>query len=558
LGYLLHILGALLAQGLAEFGWTTGWKIPWAVPVLVAVPHALAWGSRRAFLAGWFRSSSALLRGLSASAPILQLVALCAFGWMDSTKEWLGTEISLDSWPRGEMLLALLPFVLYEIAAIDARARIVAPSGRDRSAWRRFQVRMFLSALVPFVAYVLVTAAIGASRTLRVEIEEVALFGALFVGSMLLGLALALPTLLRNVWDTSPMPPGLQRDVLTGVATQAGFRARSLLSWNTGDLMANAAIVGIGPRTRIVLFSDSLLSQLDLPELAAVFAHEIGHAARRHVLHFVVWAVGFFLLADVVANRLLAGDDWLAGGFLIAAVVGWLLVFGYVSRRFELEADLFCLDLLGDATALIAALEKVGGHFRDVASWRHFSTADRVRFLADATADPQVGRRLRRTLRTWKRCGVLLLVVALSLQAWTLARSFRDDRTRADLRLGRYSAAVARVGETDSPDPALRELASKGASLSGDGAPVPEIEARARQSLAKGDLESARAWLELGAMRGEIELDRVARAIRALAEGSATPREVLEAPGLESWRTDFEAGLRRLPPNPAPGGSRSP
>ncbi|MFN0007452.1 MAG: M48 family metallopeptidase [Planctomycetota bacterium] len=546
MGYLLHILAAVLVQGLAEMGWTTGWSWPWAVPLLAVVPHALIWGSRRAFLAGRFRSSSMLLRISAGSAPILHLVALCAFGWMQSVEGWLGVEISLDAWPRVAMLLSLAPFVLYETAAIDARARSIASSGRDRASWRVFQIRMLFSALAPFAAYLLLMSAVGASRTLQVEIEQVSLFGAAFAGAMLLGLALLLPTLLRNVWDTSPIPPGLQRDVLTSVAVQAGFRARALLSWNTGDLMANAAIVGIGPRTRIVLFSDSLLTQLDLRELAAVFAHEIGHAVRRHVLHFVVWAAGFLLLADVVANRFLADNGWLAGGFFLAAVAAWLLVFGYVSRRFELEADLYCLELLGDTSALIAALEKVGGHFRDVASWRHFSTADRVRFLTQVTTDPAHGARLRASLGRWKRLGTILLVLALSLQAWTLAATFRDDRVRADLLLGRYASAAERAENADGLDPELVRLAKQAASL-GDGIPVSELEIRARRSLASGDAEAGLGWLELGAIRGDAELERVALAVQALASGGPEPGNLLGTSELESWKAEIEAIRRRLP-----------
>jgi len=557
MGYLLHILAAVLAQWLAEMGWTTGWRWPWAVPLLVVVPPALTWGSRRAFLAGRFRSSSALLRISAGSAPILHFVALCAFGWMRTIEGWLGVEISLDAWPRGEMLLSLAPFVLYEIAAIDARARSLSSSGRDRASWRRFQIRMLLSALAPFAVYLLLMSAVGASRTLQVEIEQVSIFGAAFAGAMLLGLALLLPTLLRNVWDTSPIPPGLQRDVLTSVAVQANFRARSLLSWNTGDLMANAAIVGIGPRTRIVLFSDSLLSQLDLRELAAVFAHEIGHAVRRHVLHFVVWAVGFLLLADVVANRLLADNGWLAGGFLLAAAVSWLLVFGYMSRRFELEADLYCLDLLGDTTALIAALEKVGGHFRDVASWRHFSTADRVRFLTDAATDPTPGARLRKSLRRWKRLGTILLAIALSLQAWTLATSFREDRLRADLRLGRYASAAERAEDADGMDPALVHLTKRAASLGRDEVPVSELATRARESLASGDAEAGLEWLELGAIRGDGELERIALALHALVSGDSEPTDLLGTPELESWSAEIEAFRRRLPESHPPGAPES-
>src|SRR5262249_54986641 len=152
-------------------------------------------------------------------------------------------------------------------------------------------------------------------------------------GGLLVALALLLPTLLRNVWATQPLPPGALRERLQAVADRAGFRSRALLAWNTGDLMANAAVVGVGPRARIVLFSDSLLARLDGEELASVFAHEIGHAARRHVLVFVAWAAAFFLLADLAANHLFPSDAWISGGFVLVALVAWILGFGFASRR---------------------------------------------------------------------------------------------------------------------------------------------------------------------------------------------------------------------------------
>jgi hypothetical protein len=232
----------------------------------------------------------------------------------------------------------------------------------------------------------------------------------------------------------------------------------------------------------------------------------------------------------------------------------FFLVFGYMSRRFELEADLFCIDLLGDASALITALEKVGGHFRDVAGWRHFSTADRVRFLADATFDPRIGLRLRRRLRIWKRFGMALLVLALALQSLVLAQSFRDDRMRADLRLGRYGPAAERAAAPEGLDPALARLARLASSLGRDEVPVAVIETRARESLSSGDVDSALDWLDLGALRGDAQLDRVARAVRGLASGSAESRKVLESSDLDAWRTEIEACLRRLP-NPVPSGA---
>src|SRR5260221_1498545 len=245
MGYLLHLLVALLGQALAEGGCSTGWRLPWALLPLVFVPYALSASAQRLFLRGRFRTSALVLRVLSGVAPLLHLLAVCAFGWMETLRAWLGEEIAVSAWPRIGLLLALSPFLIYELAAIDARARVATKSGTERRAWRVFQTRMLLSGLVPLAGYVLISAAVGKSDGLRIEIEEVSLFAAAFAGVLLVVLALLLPTLLRNVWDTSPFPPGPVRDQLQAVADRARFKSRALLAWNTGDMMANAAIIGV-------------------------------------------------------------------------------------------------------------------------------------------------------------------------------------------------------------------------------------------------------------------------------------------------------------------------
>src|SRR5262249_13345910 len=155
---------------------------------------------------------------LSGAAPVLHVLAACVLGWVEYLHAWLGDGTSLSAWPRASLLLALAPFVVYELAAIDARARIATKSAAERRAWRGFQTRMLLSGLVPLAGYVLICAAVGASEAVRIQIEEVSLFAAAFAGAMLLVLALLLPSLLRNVWDTSPFPPGPLRDLLQAVA----------------------------------------------------------------------------------------------------------------------------------------------------------------------------------------------------------------------------------------------------------------------------------------------------------------------------------------------------
>ena len=143
-------------------------------------------------------------------------------------------------------------------------------------------------------------------------------------------------------------------------------------------------------------------------------------------------------------------------------VVLWYLAFGYLSRRFELEADLESLRVVGESAPLIRALELVtGAHAHERSSWRHFSTRDRVSFLQRAERDPLVGIRLRAKLARWRKLGFALFAVAAVLEVRDLAGAWDEDWLTADLRLGRFEVALTRA---DAPgvDPLLAALARRG------------------------------------------------------------------------------------------------
>jgi len=373
-----------------------------------------------------------------------------------------------------------------------------------------------------------------------VHIEEVELYNALFASALLALLAIFLPTLLRNIWETEPVAGGAQRELLHAVAARAGFRSRALLVWKTGNQMANAAIVGLSARSRVVLFSDSLLAELELPELAAVFAHEIGHAFRHHVPIFIVWVAAFFFGADLLASWLFPHSPWLSAGLVLAIMIAWYFAFGFMSRRFELDADLYSLELLGNPDALIGALERVGGRLRDVASWRHFSTAERVRFLSRAWLDPNAARALRRNLRAWTCAGALLFLITGGLQVRSLVRAFPREIVAADLRLGNYATAMLHAaGRELEPDAAA--LVGRARTLARDGVDGDAIEREVRSALRARDGDAALAWLELGAMRGRRDLAEVRDALKAKRRGDvASVRDVLSDELWRRWRDDLE------------------
>jgi Zn-dependent protease with chaperone function len=499
-GYLAHILLALLAIGLTESGARIDYEQPAFVVLLAFVPYAFAALAARLFVRGRFRLAMLVYRSLALSAPLMFFAACALFGWQKSVEQWSGAHTSIVDWPGPSLLPLILPFVVYELTTIDARARAVA-SGKEYRAWRTFQTRMFLSGLVPMGVYIGIASIVGLSERARVSIEEIALFNALFATVLLVVIGMFLPFMLKNTWETVPLAAGAQRDALLGVARQAGFANPRLYVWKTGHQLANAAIVGVTARSRVVLFSDSLLAQMDTRELSAVFAHEMGHAFRHHVPIFVMWVGVFFLAGDLAAQALFPDDALLAGLTLLVAMGVWFVSFGFLSRRFELDADLYSLDLLGETRSLIAALERVGGRLRDVASWRHFSTAERVRFLERAESDPAVGRKLRRGLHAWTWLALLAFLLCAGLHVRALLQQLPEGRARVALRLGNYAEADRCIGRMTNPDPLLVKLTQRALSLGEDHTPVERLAARALVSLAARDLDATREWLALGALR---------------------------------------------------------
>jgi hypothetical protein len=286
-------------------------------------------------------------------------------------------------------------------------------------------------------------------------------------------------------------------------------------------------------------------------ELAAVFAHEIGHAARRHVTVFLTWITAFFLGGDLLVNWVASeqglGSAW--GGVGAAAVlfVSWFLVFGWLSRRFELEADLYALELLGDPLGLIAALERVGGRLRDVAGWRHFSTASRVAFIGRAAADPLFVRRFRRLLSRVTLLGAFLAIGAAGLELYSLASSWSSDQIVVDLSLGEYAQAAERAQGTELDDEWLTALVAEAKDLApvlGPGASREALAAVLVASLSRGDSSRALEQAELLDLRGDPRARPIVLALDALEAGDVSlARAELEA-APEEWRALVEPMLQ--------------
>ena len=351
-----------------------------------------------------------------------------------------------------DRLMILVPVVLPLVVSwaafyeVDRALRLALIAGQaeagqvaSRGRYVLMQARHFLALLLlPLLVVLAVQDA--AERFFPGVLERTA--GLAIYALPLLLLLTLFPLILRYVWQTRPLEPAALRQRLEAAARRVRFRCREILVWNTGGMMINAAVAGFLPPLRYVFLSDGLLSCLGDEEIAAVFAHEMGHVRHRHLplriatiaLPLSVWLL-FTQTCPSIAERL---GLWCTTGGLgrqtaiglasLAAVGLYAgLVFGAVSRVLEYQADLFgCRVFEGNEKersigAMVSALERlayVSGLDRRWTGWQHASIARRVEFLARAASDPLFERRFDRRVRVL--AGLILAVNLSPLVAYLL------------------------------------------------------------------------------------------------------------------------------------------
>lgn len=176
------------------------------------------------------------------------------------------------------------------------------------------------------------------------------------VGSFALVFLLA-PVLLTRVLKTEPLPDSPLRRKLDQMCRAHGLKYRDILLWHTQSNMGNAAVMGVIPGLRYVLLSDLLLETMTDEQIEGVFAHELGHIVYRHMIWYVVFLATLLMaiggpgqqLFDYVMPHLIADPDrrdaiirqiltpiMMAGGITL-----FFVLFGFVSRKFERQADVF-------------------------------------------------------------------------------------------------------------------------------------------------------------------------------------------------------------------------
>jgi Zn-dependent protease with chaperone function len=274
---------------------------------------------------------------------------------------------------------------------------------------------------------------------------------------LLAGVFVGIPWFLRLFLGLRPLPEGPLRDRLLAAARRLRFRCNDILLWDTRNTIANAMVTGPLPLLRYVVLTDRLVRDMTPEEIEAVFGHEVGHIKHHHMLFYFGFLLASLVVLVALWNTFVAvlGADALRGALsgalpwwdewqdlyetvtllpLLALVGAYLfVVFGYLSRRCERQADMYGCRAVS-AAVFVEALEKVArlnGISRDrpgwLSSWQHSTIARRVEFLRRLDAEPGLGPRFQRRVGLLK-WGMIFSLCVFLWAAWAAHDRWAEHR----------------------------------------------------------------------------------------------------------------------------------
>src|SRR5579864_195382 len=318
----------------------------------------------------WHAGATAAIRhSYGVICRVVDILTLIVYAWIIYGVDWRGVVergLGLRNAILVDEFLILLPFLVAQFLSwwglYAAESALRASHVRTtRGRYLILRARQALGLVLP-VALIF---SLG-QDLFRRQLPEMAESPSFQLGWMAVMGTLVLilaPAFVRLTWPTQPLSRGPLRDRLERLSKRFRFRCTDILVWDTGQALVNAGVTGALPWFRYVLLTDALVEHLTDHQVEAVFGHEVGHISHRHLSFFgffFLGSVGVLALAREVAVRYLelpfltAGWWTSAGGgdsplllavhgsvALICLALYFLFAFGYLSRRFERQADVF-------------------------------------------------------------------------------------------------------------------------------------------------------------------------------------------------------------------------
>lgn len=264
-------------------------------------------------------------------------------------------------------MLLSLPFSVYSTFTIEERF------GFNRTTWKTY--------ILDTAKSILLTLLLGGpilALILWFFINSGSLgwmycwFGVVLFSGLLQFIA---PVLIMPLFNKfSPLPEGELRSAILQYATRENFLLQGIYTMDGSKRSSklNAFFTGFG-RFRKIVFYDTLVEKLDVQQIVAVLAHEMGHFKLKHIFKmlvssFIQLGVMFFLLSQFLNNQGLSSafgmehistySSLIFFGFIYSPVS--LLVsifFNFISRKHEFEADQYAAKTTEAPNELIDSLK---------------------------------------------------------------------------------------------------------------------------------------------------------------------------------------------------------
>ena len=298
----------------------------------------------------------------------------------------------IDQWWRAVQL----PPVWHGTAVVLSTLLLVSAAGLPLSLWRTFGIearfgfnRMTLGLFVADLLKSLALSLILGGPLVFIVLFLMERAGALWWlyawivwVSFTVLMTWAWPTFIAPLFNKfTPLSDESLKQRTEALLQRCGFSSKGVfvMDGSRRSVHGNAYFTGVGRNKRIVFF-DTLIERLQITEVEAVLAHELGHFRLHHVRWRIIASLGFGLLGLALLGALAQWPDFYrAFGIETPSAHSALLLFMFVlpaftffltplgawwSRKHEFEADEFAAKF-ADARQLAEALVKL---YRDNAA----------------------------------------------------------------------------------------------------------------------------------------------------------------------------------------------
>ncbi len=308
-------------------------------------------------------------------------VAITLFFFFGGLLNWLNNLIAKQGWSpilSGLIFFMLLiyadtlikiPFSLYKTFSLEKRFGF---SKQTLGLWIQDFIKSLLvsTLLLGFLFY-------GILWLITALPDKWWLAGWIFILLFSIFLLYISPYVIEPLFNKfNPIEDATLEERIKEIMSRAGLNIDRVFSMDASKRSghSNAYFTGIGHVKRIVLF-DTLLANHGDEEIMAILAHEAGHWKKKHILKMLVLSQAFALLGFYMAYRFTAGDvlahlfrldvPSMYAKLLLVAFIGSLVLFplkplmAYLSRRHEIEADTFAVQVTGSPVPMANGLIKL-------------------------------------------------------------------------------------------------------------------------------------------------------------------------------------------------------